>query len=154
MSASPVGRNEPCPCGSGKKYKKCCQANEPVVRDTAPPVPSPMKEFIRDRKEYFEDGLDRLDEISNSAVDAIRGKRYEEAEKICEQLLRDYSWIIDGHDRLGMLREAQGRYREAADHYAQVLEMIEKEPEGFDREVVEGFRARRQEALSKAAPQP
>jgi SWIM/SEC-C metal-binding protein len=19
-----VGRNEPCPCGSGKKYKKCC----------------------------------------------------------------------------------------------------------------------------------
>ncbi len=21
-----VGRNEPCPCGSGKKYKKCCAA--------------------------------------------------------------------------------------------------------------------------------
>jgi len=23
-----VGRNEPCPCGSGKKYKKCCGVNE------------------------------------------------------------------------------------------------------------------------------
>jgi preprotein translocase subunit SecA len=22
--AAKVGRNEPCPCGSGKKYKKCC----------------------------------------------------------------------------------------------------------------------------------
>jgi SEC-C motif-containing protein len=22
-----VGRNEPCPCGSGKKYKKCCGRN-------------------------------------------------------------------------------------------------------------------------------
>ena len=22
-----VGRNQPCPCGSGKKYKKCCGAN-------------------------------------------------------------------------------------------------------------------------------
>jgi len=22
--SSKVGRNEPCPCGSGKKYKKCC----------------------------------------------------------------------------------------------------------------------------------
>jgi SEC-C motif-containing protein len=22
--APKVGRNEPCPCGSGKKYKKCC----------------------------------------------------------------------------------------------------------------------------------
>jgi hypothetical protein len=26
-----VGRNDPCPCGSGKKYKKCCLA-EQVVR--------------------------------------------------------------------------------------------------------------------------
>ncbi len=24
--AQKVGRNEPCPCGSGKKYKKCCGA--------------------------------------------------------------------------------------------------------------------------------
>ena len=22
--AARVGRNDPCPCGSGKKYKKCC----------------------------------------------------------------------------------------------------------------------------------
>ena len=22
------GRNDPCPCGSGKKYKKCCGINE------------------------------------------------------------------------------------------------------------------------------
>jgi len=21
---SKIGRNDPCPCGSGKKYKKCC----------------------------------------------------------------------------------------------------------------------------------
>ena len=24
-----IGRNDPCPCGSGKKYKKCCGRNEP-----------------------------------------------------------------------------------------------------------------------------
>ncbi|MPN57760.1 Protein translocase subunit SecA [bioreactor metagenome] len=23
-----IGRNDPCPCGSGKKYKKCCGQNE------------------------------------------------------------------------------------------------------------------------------
>ncbi len=23
-----VGRNDPCPCGSGKKYKKCCGAGK------------------------------------------------------------------------------------------------------------------------------
>lgn len=30
MLISKVGRNEPCPCGSGKKYKKCC-----LVKDQA-----------------------------------------------------------------------------------------------------------------------
>jgi hypothetical protein len=26
-AAAKIGRNEPCPCGSGKKYKKCCGAS-------------------------------------------------------------------------------------------------------------------------------
>ncbi|HQO17949.1 MAG TPA: preprotein translocase subunit SecA [Candidatus Cloacimonas sp.] len=28
--APKVGRNDPCPCGSGKKYKKCCGMNEEI----------------------------------------------------------------------------------------------------------------------------
>lgn len=27
---SKIGRNEPCPCGSGKKYKKCCIGKKKV----------------------------------------------------------------------------------------------------------------------------
>ena len=27
-----VGRNDPCPCGSGKKYKACCGANPNIVK--------------------------------------------------------------------------------------------------------------------------
>ncbi len=27
-AAEKIGRNDPCPCGSGKKYKKCCGADE------------------------------------------------------------------------------------------------------------------------------
>ena len=26
--APKVGRNDPCPCGSGKKYKHCCGRNQ------------------------------------------------------------------------------------------------------------------------------
>jgi len=29
-----VGRNDPCPCGSGKKYKKCCAQKPPMQRRT------------------------------------------------------------------------------------------------------------------------
>jgi SWIM/SEC-C metal-binding protein len=25
VAATKVGRNDPCPCGSGKKFKKCCE---------------------------------------------------------------------------------------------------------------------------------
>jgi hypothetical protein len=28
-----VGRNEPCPCGSGKKYKQCCAGKTPWYRE-------------------------------------------------------------------------------------------------------------------------
>jgi uncharacterized protein YchJ len=34
-----IGRNETCPCGSGKKYKKCClhkQANKTLHRTGKP----------------------------------------------------------------------------------------------------------------------
>jgi hypothetical protein len=44
-----VGRNDPCPCGSGKKYKKCCLAKDqeaqakqsPIVGEIAPPFARP-----------------------------------------------------------------------------------------------------------------
>jgi hypothetical protein len=44
------GRNDPCPCGSGKKYKKCCLDNEnrvvpKAVRDVEPRFYSPATSF-------------------------------------------------------------------------------------------------------------
>jgi hypothetical protein len=28
-----IGRNDPCPCGSGKKYKRCCEKTESEMRE-------------------------------------------------------------------------------------------------------------------------
>ncbi|MDH3604892.1 MAG: SEC-C metal-binding domain-containing protein, partial [Candidatus Tectomicrobia bacterium] len=74
-----VGRNAPCPCGSGKKYKKCCLAIDeqerqasvavvepepapapPAPRPAAPPPappspPDPRMEAINARWEAFEE---------------------------------------------------------------------------------------------------
>ena len=30
-----IGRNDPCPCGSGKKYKKCCYRTHQVQKEAA-----------------------------------------------------------------------------------------------------------------------
>lgn len=33
MKRQTIGRNEPCPCGSGKKYKKCCYGKNSNAKD-------------------------------------------------------------------------------------------------------------------------
>ncbi len=42
---SKVGRNDPCPCGSGKKYKKCCLGRAESAQDSAPADPSAAPEL-------------------------------------------------------------------------------------------------------------
>jgi hypothetical protein len=32
VRSNKIGRNEPCPCGSGKKYKKCCLLKEEALQ--------------------------------------------------------------------------------------------------------------------------
>lgn len=36
-----VGRNDICPCGSGKKYKKCCMIKMEKQRKPRTPNPTP-----------------------------------------------------------------------------------------------------------------
>jgi hypothetical protein len=62
--------------------------------------------------------------------------------------------MIDGHDRFGLLREAQGRFQEAADHYAKALALIEEDPSGVDPQVPRMFRKRREEVLARATSHP
>ena len=37
---SKIGRNDPCPCGSGKKYKHCCMRKEQAAAHARPSAPS------------------------------------------------------------------------------------------------------------------
>jgi len=57
-----IGRNAPCPCGSGKKYKKCCLAKEEEARRSR--LEDQEKEQLQAKRqteedeELFEDALD------------------------------------------------------------------------------------------------
>ncbi len=42
-----VGRNVPCPCGSGVKYKKCCYKLADLKDE---PTPAPPKSKVGGRK--------------------------------------------------------------------------------------------------------
>ena len=44
MDWQKIGRNEPCPCGSGKKFKKCCGFNlPPGAEDILAPMPEDVR---------------------------------------------------------------------------------------------------------------
>jgi tetratricopeptide (TPR) repeat protein len=91
-----------------------------------------------------------LDDLSNRALDAIEARKYERAEELCRQLLEKYPEAFDGHERLAMLREAQGRFTEAAEHYATVLELMRQNPDNVDQETIDYVNEMREEALARA----
>jgi hypothetical protein len=49
-----VGRNEPCPCGSGKKYKKCCLSKHEEARQSMPKDRLDEMEDLARRREKIE----------------------------------------------------------------------------------------------------
>ena len=125
-----IGRNDPCPCGSGKKYKKCCLAVAPTARKP-PTTGAPTLE--RAEPVLLEDDLDAL---SNSVVDLIDQQRLDEALTACERLQREYPDVIDALERFAMVHEARGSYALAADFYRRALAFTEQDAQrdGFDEE--------------------
>lgn len=150
---SKPGRNDPCSCGSGKKYKKCCinkeaaavaerrrlhheqqalseaERAEIAARYRDPAAPMPL--WILDD--------DPLDDISNSVLDLIRDENFDEALRVCQLLLADYPDVIDGLERSGLVYAAMGEHDTAADYYQRCLDFIDQHPDGFDAAAVQDY---------------
>jgi len=114
------GRNESCPCGSGKKYKKCCLHT---------PRPSVGGTFV-----YTD-----LDDLSNQVPKLINQEKYDEAGEVCRKLRQEYPEQIDGLHRSAELFEAMGNYDKAATFYNRTAEFAEQAG-GFEQKSVEHFR--------------
>jgi len=131
-----IERNAPCPCGSGKKYKKCClqlsnQADKQRARLLAQPVPL----------EVFDEELDNLDELSNHVVDLIHEGQLDEAESACQELRRRFPDQIDWIERQAHIYEKRGQNKKAAEWYRKAATFARTQ-DGFDDEAITGFRRR------------
>ena len=128
-----IGRNDPCPCGSCKKYKQCCLAKDEAAARAAapPPAPTPHRAgrvvFPQDN-----DGVDLLTEDSNAVIAMIRAGDIDAAEQAAHQLLERYPEVHDGFDRLGMVCEARGENRKAADYYRRAMAFIQEHGDDDD----------------------
>jgi len=133
-----IGRNQPCPCGSGKKYKRCCagKAQSPKKRE-------PML-FIED---------DGLDDLSNSVLDLIEERRFAEALAACQRLLVDFPDVHDGLDRSGLVHAAMGNHALAA-HFFRKAHDFAADPvrrADYDDELLDDWRLQAEEQDRLAA---
>jgi tetratricopeptide (TPR) repeat protein len=148
-----AGRNDPCPCGSGKKYKHCCLEKDRAA-ELAPAIAQRVAlqahkaNQAAQQKDYQAELLQSqatwqeaqaLDAASNVVIDLIRAGRLDEAEQAARELLVRYPEVHDGYDRLGMVHEARGQFREAADCYGKVIEFARANAENYDTGFVDRF---------------
>jgi tetratricopeptide (TPR) repeat protein len=144
------GRNDRCPCGSGNKYKKCCLpkdeeaehqrlAKANAERATAP-RPS-LRDVTAALAARFAaaDNDDELTVASNDAADLVHAGKLDHAEQAARDLLIRFPDAHDGWDRLGMVHQARGDNRQAADCYRKVIDCIRANPDDYDPEFEEAF---------------
>jgi predicted Zn-dependent protease len=102
---------------------------EDAARRAAPHLPGiqELKTAIAARRGMSEDNLQRYDELmdaSDAVVDLVRSAKLDAAEVAARDLLARFPDQPDGWDRLGMVYEARGENRKAAESYRKVIAFI------------------------------
>lgn len=145
-----TGRNDPCPCGSGRKYKVCClkkdedAARERFQQAAAESAAQAAAAAAKTRQQALAtlEALDHerdLAEDSNAVIALVKAGKLDEAEQAARQLLVNYPEVHDGYDRLGMVYEARGHNREAADCYRKVIDFVRDHPDQYDPDFANTF---------------
>jgi tetratricopeptide (TPR) repeat protein len=80
-----------------------------------------------------------LTEKSNSVRVLLKAGKLDEAEAAARDLLVRFPYVHDGYDRLGMVYEARGQNKQAADCYRQVIEFVGSHPEQYEPEFADTF---------------
>ncbi len=101
----------------------------------APPAAAPAR--WPSLASYFQgqDEFDELTEASNAVVDMIQAGNLDAAKQAAHDLLARFPDVHDGYDRLGMICEARGNHRQAADYYRKAIDVIRNYPDNDDPEL-------------------
>jgi len=132
------GRNDPCPCGSGKRYKQCC-GNIAGARQVATPPPSAEHPGVLLQsavvhhqagqleaaealyRRVFEDDPQNAIALQYLGVLSMQRGNPAQGGEMIRQALDIRSDIPDFHNNLGLCLRQQGRLREAQACYRQAL---------------------------------
>jgi tetratricopeptide (TPR) repeat protein len=118
-----VGRNDLCPCGSGKKYKKCCQAKDQEA-ERQMRAAAQSHAAAHSHLDYGDDCYNEMAEASNAVLDLIEAEKLDEAEQAAQELLERFPETYDGYARLGLIHEIRGDNQKAIECYRKVMAFL------------------------------
>jgi tetratricopeptide (TPR) repeat protein len=140
-----VGRNQSCPCGSGKKYKHCCLDKDQAFEREALAA---ARQARHDDERY-----DELAHASNAVVDLIDAGRLDDAEAAAHTLVERFPNAHDGYARLGLIHEIRGNTELAIEYYRKVIAVGRGHPDP-DEPVIEADYRKLIARLEQAKPNP
>ncbi len=139
MNAARVGRNDPCSCGSGQKYKKCCLLkNDETKRREAVAKASTEPETSK-RKGRPESPADPWIEAWNARYEEFKAADYEKRIELFERTLNE-PLLMDGEMAYTMLNELfyqavecdeRDRYDEWVERLRTAVPDVHEEEAGF-----------------------
>jgi hypothetical protein len=109
-----IGRNDRCPCGSGKKYKQCCLAKDEVAERTAREqhravATTQAPDHLPHHHPHFcKDCNAEIDDAANTVIALIDAGKLDKAEHAAQAIVERWPDIYDGYDCLGMVCHARG----------------------------------------------
>jgi len=133
------GRNDPCPCGSGKKYKHCCQAKDTAQAAKARASAVPAGPGYHCHQGHMLRAQGRLDEALQCYRQALLIQpdfdeaqycigetfqalgRFDEALASYQQVLLHQPNLVEAHCNMGITLQAQGKLDEAVARYRKAL---------------------------------
>ena len=124
-----IGRNDACPCGSGKKYKRCClTAQVAVANPDAATTAANIANPVVGGDDICDCCLEDLEQRADRALDLILDGHVDDAEAIAHDLMRDFPREVEGIDLLSMVSEARGERERAAELLRRAIAIVRVHP--------------------------
>jgi len=133
-----IGRNDPCPCGSGKKYKACCQQNQTLSAHQVTTLPD-INKILREGWIYYQQGKlgdaeiacqqilkikpKQADALHLLGIIALQNGDIDKAILLINSAIRISVANPEYHNNLGFALHEQGKLDKAGECYARALKI-------------------------------
>ena len=112
-----TSRNAPCPCGSGKKYKKCCLAKDEAAEASVAVSEGAVARALGWLRDHYPDEFERA--IALDYFDSLTPDQFEELDELPEDLLgmvhlNAFEWVLAEGENRPHRRRGRHRARDGA----------------------------------------